>query len=283
MRYCVLVATDERFARPAAIALRSIERQSPGTMMVVADIGLTSDTRTLISRAASNVSFSEVTPAMLSPFEASPYQPAIFARILLDQLVGADVERVLYLDADTFARRPIDELLHVELADCIVGAVPMWGAAVGGNPPSVGIDEQRTGRYAESVPAGLGIPPAVLLFNSGVMVVDRRRWREAQVAERVAELAKDIHLADQALLNFVLWDRWMPLDLIWNGKDGQAAIAHFAGDRKPWDGDYYANELNLEYRVVAQELGIEIPEPFGLRGRVLIHRLASRWVPPALR
>jgi lipopolysaccharide biosynthesis glycosyltransferase len=281
MQHCIMMATDAQFAIPTAVALRSLENHSPGSPAIVVDQGLERHHRDLISTAAPNLDFIQLDSDL---FDALPneYPRAMFARIFLD-FVAPEVDRVLYLDADTLVREPIESLIATDLAGCVIGAAPMWGATVNGNPPSVGMDVQRSEPYATSVPARRGIPPGMLLFNSGVMLVDRVRWREERIGEQAIELAATVRGADQALLNLVLWDRWMPLDIKWNGKDAWAAIAHFAGDRKPWNANYYRNALNLEYREVASQLGISIPEPSGLRSRVALHRMAERWLPPAFR
>ncbi|MEO8884253.1 MAG: glycosyltransferase, partial [Devosia sp.] len=54
---------------------------------------------------------------------APPFTPVIYARLLLDGLLPKTVERVLYLDSDTFVRVPIEDLLATDLEGKAIGAV----------------------------------------------------------------------------------------------------------------------------------------------------------------
>ena len=282
MRTCVFLATDSRFALPTAVAVRSIQNQAPRTPIIVVDLDLTSDDRSLISSAAPSVEFVQLEDKFLEPFAGSKTPRAMYARVFVDQLVP-DVHRVLYLDADVLVRGSLEPLFSADLGDSIIGAVPMMGAAVEGNPPSFAMEVHRTQDYEESFAHEVGIPPAALYFNAGVMLVDLPAWREANVTERIVQLYDRLPRDDQALLNYLLWNRWMPLDLRWNSKDPSAVIAHFAGDRKPWNADYYENELNLEYRDVARQIGVEVPRPQWAQARISARRVADKWLPPALR
>jgi lipopolysaccharide biosynthesis glycosyltransferase len=269
----VLLATDDTFTLPTAVAISSARHHTPEARFVVADLGLSDEGRAIITRADPCATFVRVTESMLAPYATDRFPAGMFARLLLDELVPAESDRVVYLDADVLVRRSLADLVASDLAGCIIGAVPAWGASIDGNPPSVGLDESRDGSYAESAPARFGIPPAVLLFNSGVMVVDRERWRAERVAVRLAEVAASVRRADQGLLNLVLWDRWMPLDVRWNGKGRAAWVEHFAGARKPWLPGYYMNESRLNYAAAARRIGIDLPTP---RVQVAARKVARR-------
>ena len=103
---------------------------------------------------------------------------------------------------------------------------------MGGNPATAGGParvEWPGDRYSDSMWAKAGLPPATLFFNSGVMLIDIDTWRADEIARKVLAVSETVPTNDQALLNMVLWDRWMPLDTRWNSRSPDAVIAHFAG------------------------------------------------------
>jgi lipopolysaccharide biosynthesis glycosyltransferase len=68
--------------------------------------------------------------------------------------------------------------------------------------------------------AELGIPPSNRYFQSGVLVINLKRWRERNVSERVfhylAQHKDRVQFLDQGALNAVLFDDWFRLDQRWN-------------------------------------------------------------------
>jgi lipopolysaccharide biosynthesis glycosyltransferase len=105
-----------------------------------------------------------------------------------------------------------------------------------------------------------GIPEKYLYFNSGVLLVDRRKWCACGATERVfGYIREHIDLCryhDQDGLNAVLYKERYPLPPVWNqqiglyfikqdvvlktyGKEAETAlrdpvIVHFNGIEKPW-------------------------------------------------
>jgi lipopolysaccharide biosynthesis glycosyltransferase len=191
----------------------------------------------------------------LAPEGHTPYgrpSTAPYRRILLaDRFPGLD--RLLYLDADILVRDDLGDLWDVDLAGKPVGAVVEAAFDPG---------EAWMAHYAGGY------------FNSGVLLIDLRRWRAegltAQVADRLAarrrvlaeakaqEVTTDPATAlwgEQTPLNEALIGRWRPLPPRWNltkefdsghgiwpgfsdeaiaATIGNPGLFHFAGAEKPW-------------------------------------------------
>ena len=66
----------------------------------------------------------------------------------------------------------------------------------------------------------LGIPAEARYFNSGVLVLNMKVWREqnlgGQVIEYLQHFQPNVVFHDQGGLNAVLHDSWFALDLRWN-------------------------------------------------------------------
>jgi lipopolysaccharide biosynthesis glycosyltransferase len=159
------------------------------------------------------------------------YSAVIYARLLLDRLL-ADVERVVYLDSDLLVRSPIEDIARLDLGENAIAAVmdPHRHRAM------LGRDFRRNADLFDFRQP---------YFNSGVLVIDRRRYAAARLDELMQRLAAsgamDRIQFDQAALNLAFRDNWLPLDFRWNLINPQPAhenfephIVHYTGPRKPW-------------------------------------------------
>lgn len=162
---------------------------------------------------------------------------AAYARYFIPQFVAE--ERVLYLDSDLVVNRDLQPLFDIPLEGKLVAVVGDAG--------------------------GYG-------FNSGVLLIDNRAWKERQLQEtfiketdRIMGLVQSGQMedfnGDQTVLNHVLAQDWLPLDKIynlqvghdlvafysgWNGHfelDQEPLIIHYTTFRKPWN-----SEVSYRYR-----------------------------------
>jgi lipopolysaccharide biosynthesis glycosyltransferase len=156
----------------------------------------------------------------------------VYARLLIDRLVGPDVDRVLYLDCDVLVWDDVATLFETDLGAYPIAAVrDTLGAFIArGRDLRVNADLFDT---ADSY------------FNAGVVLIDVARWREADIVGRMEQfLAQGVMQRiyyDQDLLNLVFKNRWLALPWRWNTIDARhshesvdAAILHYTGKTKPW-------------------------------------------------
>lgn len=130
------------------------------------------------------------------------FGPVIWFRLLLPELL-ADCDRVVYLDADTFAVAPLDDLWRVDLGDAAVAAVR-----------NVVHPEHR------HRDPGLGLPTMSAYFNSGVLLFDLERVRSDGLMARARDVACDqrdrLLWPDQDALNVAFARRWLAVHPRWN-------------------------------------------------------------------
>ncbi len=264
-----------------SVALASLVACTPDPVeLLVVDVGLTpGDRRTLADAARPwSLEFATLPSEWLDPLPSSPIAPASYSRLYLSRLAPDHVERILYLDGDILVRRSVAPLLSIDLDGNIVGAV--------GNLPGTHFAHPAVQRglpgWREE-----GIAPAARVFNSGVMVIDRRAWDNRDTTERVLRATRDLRgpsvWPDQASLNLALWREWLPLESTWNTREPDAAIAHFWGPRKPWRPPATPNRYYVEYQARAAALGWHIPGRRHLRARFQARQLARAVVPAGLR
>lgn len=157
----------------------------------------------------------------------------IYARLMLEAFLPETAERAVYIDCDVMVLEAIECLWDVDLNGRTIGAVrDPWGLLHAGGRD---LREKRD-LY----------DPANGYFNSGLLVVDLRRWREAKVWGRLQEVIASGTMArlyyDQDFLNIVFQNDWHALDQRWNmvepRPEHQALypfIVHYTGYAKPWN------------------------------------------------
>ena len=157
---------------------------------------------------------------------------AAYLRLYFDKIFGSEIERLVYLDADTRVLTDLTPLLTVDLHGNPVGAVHDMFYYV----------TNRIGERREM----LFLDPDSPYLQSGVMVFDWRATLKLGLLAQARQFIEQypercIEAPDQDALNAVLKDRWSPLDPRWNLHESylkyanahQAFIEHYTSS-KPW-------------------------------------------------
>lgn len=156
----------------------------------------------------------------------------VYARLMIDRLVGPEVARILYLDCDMLVRDDIGILFETDLEGHAIGAVRDTSGAF--------ITGQRDLRKNRDI-----FDPADPYFNAGLVLIDLAKWREADIIGRMeAAYASGVMQRiyyDQDLLNLIFKGKWLRLPWRWNVIDARPvhegvdpAIVHYTGETKPW-------------------------------------------------
>ena len=123
-----------------------------------------------------------------------------FARILIPELIKED--KVLYLDCDIVVNANLDELFNIDLENKWVCGVRDY-----------------------QVPAE---------FNSGMLLINNKKWKESNIVSSLLEKAKDPNLrnGDQTVINEVFKDKIEELDLSYNYQIGFEKAAFWGNLQK---------------------------------------------------
>ena len=156
----------------------------------------------------------------------------VYARLMIDRLVGPEVARVLYLDCDMLVRDNIEKLYDIDMEGFPIAAVrDSIGAFITGG---------RDLRHNRDI-----FDIADPYFNAGMVLIDTAKWRDADIMGRMEQALKDGVMAriyyDQDFLNLVFTRNWLALPWRWNTIDARhahegldPAILHYTGENKPW-------------------------------------------------
>ncbi len=115
------------------------------------------------------------------------FSKSIYARLVFDKFVDEGIDRILYLDADTIIRGDLRPLWETNLNGAVLGAVRDFFRA---NPTEIGFVEDQP------------------YFNSGMLLIDRKLWRqrncEVKVLDLLTKSGQLMSWMDQDALNIVL-------------------------------------------------------------------------------
>jgi lipopolysaccharide biosynthesis glycosyltransferase len=262
--YPLIFAIDHNYTFALVNALRSLSKvytQSANLeVFVIHNNSLTvDDTESLIQSTASNqaIKITIIPTKPLSTNKDSAVNHPVYLRLAIPELFKA-YEQVIYLDSDIlFNRSPYD------LARIKIDSNYMIGACQDVQNPTlisgIAIPGWQT----------LGLDGSQKYFNSGVLIINTKKWNEAKISEQAIEFVENnpqhIRFFDQDALNYLLHEHWQKLDLTWNyppmsailmvpgakyyaeksfpikqilKNENSASILHFVGPTKPWQKDF---------------------------------------------
>ncbi len=156
----------------------------------------------------------------------------MYARLLIGTILPPGIERVIYLDCDTFVISPIEQLFDQPMDGKPVAAVsdPVKQLMMMGRDM-----REKTGLF----------DPAQDYFNSGVMLIDMEKYAAADIPGRIEGFKRDGILQklyfDQDMLNLIFRGNWKKLEWRFNVTDPQVAhqamdcfVLHYTGRARPW-------------------------------------------------
>lgn len=277
-----VLALDPGFLMPTGVAIRSLDRfLGRQDTVAVLHLGLTAEHQAKLQQCVANASirFFNCDGLLRRSWQPPDHvTSAAFLRYLAPELLSSE-QRCVYVDGDVLVRSDPAELFATDLAGRTVGAVRSRVAPYFASKGAVGAWREA------------GLPGAAPYFNSGVLVMDLKRWRERRITDSLTTYL-DLHgdrawLADQEALNVAVVGDWTPIDRKWNyityvadyflqmpeSEPENPALVHFAGRAKPWvagRSPLYADEWfdilqETPWRGHTPEQG---PQPSGVRARM---------------
>lgn len=269
----VLCAADERYALPLAVTLMTAgERLMAGHELQVylVDNGLSEQSLAMLKETIAGlpIRFRPLPRPDLSIDDlgiSHHISRTAYLRLFADRWLPEDVDQVLYLDSDLLVEESLTGLWNQPLGERYCLAVPDIAC------PFIDSRKVRENfrRFAPYLAVyepirnyrELGLDGRGFYFNSGVMLLNLRKWRAEQLGERLLKCLREnrsyVWCWDQYALNAVLADNWGVLPWRWNvgshlfeypdAEHGplpaeqfremqeRPAIIHFTTEFKPWD------------------------------------------------
>lgn len=202
----IAVAFDQNYLHPFYALITSLFQNNPEINFNIHAIstGISDLEREKIQKYIKE----EGSEIFVYSIDASPIQDfkltsnwthAVYYRLFLPLLVPTSVDRLLYLDSDTIVIGKISSLFDINLEEYPLAAV--------------------YDNYVKAQPL-LNINLEGEYFNSGVLLIDVKKWRQQKVSERAMEYLamhpERILYVDQCALNAVLFKNWKKIDSKYN-------------------------------------------------------------------
>ncbi len=170
-----------------------------------------------------------------------PVSPATYYRLFLGEILPSEVEKVLYLDADTIILEDLTKLVNKNFNKNCILAVAESRFVLNSAPQSL-VSENLIGNE---------------YFNAGVMYIDIANWKTESISNELINTGmlhkNHIRYWDQDILNIYFKNRIGEIDSGYNVFRSQRRlnpppkIVHFAGPVKPWHL-FNSHPYRKEYR-----------------------------------
>lgn len=254
----IVYASNDNYARHLAVSLYSLldHNQNSETITVyILSMGLSVENQNHLrlvadtfSRRLVFIELGDLKERFAHQVDTGGFDLSIMARLFVGEVLPEPVMRVLYLDCDTVVLRSLEGLWETELHDFLAGAVM---------EPTI---------YPE-IKKQIGLGENDPYFNSGVLLIDMKKWREERAQEKLLgfyqSMGGNLFAGDQDTINGALKGRIRPLSPAYNfftnyryfhyshlvrlsplyekvpreifrHAKRHPAIVHYMGDERPW-------------------------------------------------
>lgn len=291
----ILYASNDGFARHLGTSMCSLfdkNRDMENITVYVLSLGLSEENRGKLRSIADTygrdleiLELGDIRERFQFEVDTGGYDISIMGRLFMGEMLPKSVERVLYLDCDTVIVRPLKKLWNEDLGDAVFGAVM---------EPTI----------YEAVKKSIGLSNMDGYYNSGMLLVDLKRWRNDHVQEKLMTFLEEkggaLFASDQDLLNGALHGQIHTLMPEWNFFPNyryfsyqtlvehapsyravsreefmlakkHPAIIHYMGDERPWiHGNL--NHYRLAYeRYLEKTPWAGTPKETGKEGYMLMY------------
>jgi len=256
MKKTIVTAFDESYIKLGSTLIASLIKHNNNIDIIVLDIGISFFSKNKLSSWAKSknvdIKFIKITEKSFLKYFGSfvPDKFKYYARLFIPYIIPPQIDVILYLDADIICLSDFSEIFEINIGENIIASREDITYK---RFDSLVISQGNTviPNYKE-----LGIPGESGYFNSGVMLIDLKKWKSELISHKVLDLTfnnpEHLFLPDQYGLNISLMNKWFNLDEKWNfmlyqKEDPTTVFRHFAKE-KPINYNYpYSDKKTFFY------------------------------------
>lgn len=198
-RLHVVYASDDRFAEILGISLTSLyenNRSMEQIHVYILDSKISQLNKEKIESVSSSyerekvtwISAKNISKVLNMNVAIDRGSLSQYARLFVSSALPEEVKRVLYLDCDIIINRSLVELWNIDMHGKTIAALK--------------------DAFSKWYRMNIDLEPKDIMFNSGVMLIDLKRWKEQKVEARLLQFIHGkkgrIQQGDQGALNAVL-------------------------------------------------------------------------------
>lgn len=293
-RINIVLCSDDNYAQHIAVVMASVMANTKAQVcFFVINDGISQEKIIKLKKTAVKlntvIEFIDVPEDKFTNVYLSGHvSKAAYFRLALTDILPVDIEKAIYLDVDLLVYDDINKLWQYDLKTFPLGAVKDFGI-------------MASGRLCKQKREVVGLPENEAYFNSGVLLINLKQWREknytAQILEVINKNSFPHH--DQDALNKIFMKNWLQIDLRWNiippvfnlftkillnkifrNEAIQAkknpGIIHYAGRYKPWEFILYKgfNDMYYKYLKKTAFADEKMPQPGkNMKGKSITRQL----------
>ena len=209
--YNIVYATDDTFAPVLGTSLLSLLRNNKEAKKInffILDSGISKENKFRIEKICDNfvnaslkwIKIESISKKIGIDVKNDRGSFSQYSRLFIGDVLDNSVERVLYLDCDTLILASLKDLWNIELKGNIIAAL-----------------KDAFSKYYRK---NINLVNDDLMFNSGVMLIDLKAWRDNKIKEKAISFIRQRHgkvqQGDQGVLNSVLSNKTYALDPRYN-------------------------------------------------------------------
>ncbi len=234
----IFLSSDNNYVPYLAVTIKSVCKNTKSDVdFYILDCGIEDRFKTMIVELVSE--YAGNTIEFIDPSGQNLFQEcrarnhvskAAYVRLLIPHL-KPQIDKAIYLDVDLIVNIDIAELFNQNINDYIIGAV---------------FEKSEEYYYYDiQTKKALNIDMEHNYFNSGVLLIDCKKWRENNITQKLKDIYDDykdrmIH-NDQDLLNILFSNnKYFNLDTRFNSiiqnkhAENEKIVYHYEGPMKPW-------------------------------------------------
>ncbi len=254
----VVYASNEGYVRHLATSMISLfdrNREMDEIVVYVLSVGICQESQEKLQgiakqygRSLQLIELNDIKSRFTYEIDTRGFDISAMGRLFMGALLPETVERVIYLDCDTVVLQSLRKLWELDLKGQLLAAVM---------EPTI----------YEAVKQEIGLSGQEPYYNSGVLLINLRKWRESRAEKRLLDFyeSKDgsLFACDQDTMNGALKREILPMmprynyftnyryfsyeNLVqhapWYGKvpkeqfvlaKKHPAVIHYMGDERPW-------------------------------------------------
>ena len=234
----IALCLDDNDCMPAGVLMTSIlQTQKSPVMFHIFSKKLSKKNKEKLRKATNgNIEFYQINMPEIAYLKPDAlYTNAMIYKIAIPLLVPKEMGKILYLDSDMLVTAPLDDLWETDVSDVSVACVL----------------QPFTADTAKIINE-LGYDDSFGYFNSGMLLMNLKRWREKNIAgqtlQKLDSNPQRDPYRDQRVLNDILHNDKKTVSERFNTEANPwitkkplsfPVVIHFATDRKPWYKDFF--------------------------------------------